>query len=81
MLREGGGSRLEGGEQKPADPLAFAQEVAMDLEVQLSDFQRFREVLEVRLVVHEWPAIDSRMILTCLLTTLGPTASRLGSGA
>ena len=30
---EGGGSRLEGWERKPADPLAFAREVERDLEV------------------------------------------------
>ena len=53
VLREGGGSRLEGRERKPADPLAFVREVEKDLGVHLSDFQQFREVLEVRLVVHE----------------------------
>ena len=47
MLHEGGGSRLEGRVRKPADPLAFGREVEKDLEVQLSDFRRFQEALEV----------------------------------
>ena len=47
VLHEGEGSRLEGRERKPADPLVFAREVEKDLEVQLSDFKRFREALEV----------------------------------
>ena len=51
MSHKGRSSRLEGREWMPADPLDFAKEVEMDLKVQLSDFQRFREVLEVRLVV------------------------------
>ena len=47
VLHEGEGSRLEGWERKPADPLVFAREVEKDLEVQLSDFKWFREALEV----------------------------------
>ena len=54
MPDEGGGSRLEGRERKPTDPLAFAREVGKDLEVQLSDFKWFREALEVCLVGYAW---------------------------
>ena len=54
VLHKGGGSHLEGRERKPADPLIFAREVEKDLEVQLSDFKRFREALEVILVGFAW---------------------------
>ena len=50
VRHEGEGSCLEGRERKPADPLVFAREVEKDLEVQLSDFKRFHEALEVCLV-------------------------------
>ena len=54
VLHEGEGSRLEGRERKPADPLVFAREVEKDLEVQLSDFKRFHEALKVCLVGYMW---------------------------
>ena len=54
VLHEGEGGRLEGRERKPADPLVFAREVEKDLEVQLSDFKRFREAVKVCLVGYVW---------------------------
>ena len=54
VLHEAGGSRLEGWERKPDEPLAFAREVEKDLDVQLSDFKRFCEALEVCLVGYAW---------------------------
>ena len=61
VLHEGEGSRLEGRERKPDDPLAFAREVEKDLEVQLSDFKRFREALKVCLAGYAWQAVASRL--------------------
>ena len=54
VLHGGCGGRLEGREQKSADPLVFAREVEKDLEVQLSDFKQFHEALEVILLGYVW---------------------------
>ena len=60
MPLKGAASRLEGEERRPANPLTFTKEVEKDLEVQLSDFKPFREVLEVCLA-RDWPAVGSRL--------------------
>ena len=47
VVHEGSASRLEGRERHPANPIAFAKEIKKELGVQLSDFSRFREALDV----------------------------------